>query len=100
LQSAAIRRHFLRKLASIEQRGQARYKALNVQSAQVTLGRLWRVRCLLPARQNLYDRLSGFGFKHHGDGVRFTPGKGWKHGKLRLSGVGSIQVSSPVAIFT
>jgi len=32
----------------------------------------------------------GFGFKTHGDGFRFTPGKGWRHGKLRLSGVGEM----------
>ena len=36
------------------------------------------------------DRFPGFGIKTHGDGFRFTPGKGWRHGKLRLSGVGEM----------
>lgn len=33
----------------------------------------------------------GFGFKKHGDGWRFTPGAEWRHGKLRLQGVGVIK---------
>ena len=33
----------------------------------------------------------GFGFKSHGDGWRFTPGADWKHGKLRLQGIGVIK---------
>jgi putative transposase len=37
------------------------------------------------------DRMPGFGFKSHGDGWRFTPGPDWKHGQLRLQGVGSMQ---------
>ena len=36
-------------------------------------------------------RYSGFGYKGHGDGWRFTPGPDWKHGKLRLLGVGIIK---------
>jgi putative transposase len=75
---------------------------LNAQSAQVTLKRVdlalnaffRRVReGETPGfpRFKLYDRFPGFGYKHHGDGFRFTPGKGWKHGKLRLSGVGTMQ---------
>ena len=36
-------------------------------------------------------RFSGFSFKSHGDGWRFTPTDGWKHGSLRLSGVGQIR---------
>lgn len=36
------------------------------------------------------SRFPGFSFKSHGDGWRFTPGKDWKHGTLRLSGVGHI----------
>jgi putative transposase len=78
------------------------YLALNAQSAQVTLKRVdlafdaffRRVReGETPGfpRFKLYDRFPGFGYKHHGDGFRFTPGKGWKHGKLRLSGVGTMQ---------
>ena len=34
---------------------------------------------------------SGFNFKSHGDGWRFTPEDGWRHGNLRLSGVGQIR---------
>ena len=37
------------------------------------------------------DRMPGFGFKGHGDGWRFTPGPDWKHGTLRLQGVGTMQ---------
>jgi putative transposase len=36
-------------------------------------------------------RFPGFGFKGHGDGWRFTPGADWRHGTLRLSGVGQIR---------
>ena len=36
-------------------------------------------------------RFSGFSFKSHGDGWRFTPEEGWRHGSLRLSGVGQIR---------
>ena len=36
-------------------------------------------------------RFSGFSFKTHGDGWRFTPEDGWRHGSLRLSGVGQIR---------
>lgn len=36
-------------------------------------------------------RFSGFSFKSHGDGWRFTHEDGWRHGSLRLSGVGQIR---------
>jgi putative transposase len=36
------------------------------------------------------DRFPGWGYKTHGDGFRFTPGADWHHGRLRLSGVGTI----------
>lgn len=36
-------------------------------------------------------RFPGFSFKGHGDGWRFTPGADWRHGSLRLSGVGQIR---------
>ena len=78
------------------------YRGLNAQSLQVTLKRLDR------AFQNFFrrvkagqtpgfprfkgrDRFPGFGFKHHGDGFRFTPGIGWRHGSLRLSGIGEMR---------
>jgi len=78
------------------------YRALNAQSAQVTLKRLdlafgaffRRVRKgeKHPGfpRFKSYDRFSGFGFSTHGNGFRFTPGPNWRHGKLRLSGIGMI----------
>ncbi len=37
------------------------------------------------------DRMPGFGYKSHGDGWRFTPGANWKHGTLRLQGIGHIK---------
>lgn len=36
-------------------------------------------------------RFPGFSFKSHGDGWRFTPEDDWKHGSLRLSGIGQIR---------
>ena len=36
------------------------------------------------------DRFPGFSFKGHGDGWRFTPEDNWKHGTLKLSGIGHI----------
>lgn len=38
-----------------------------------------------------FDAFPGFGFKSHGDGWRFTPGADWKHGKLRLQGMGVVK---------
>lgn len=38
------------------------------------------------------DRYPGWGYKEHGNGFRFEPGDGWKHGWLKLSGIGRIQV--------
>lgn len=35
-------------------------------------------------------RFPGMSFKSHGDGWRFTPAENWRHGSLRLSGVGQI----------
>lgn len=78
-----------------------RYAALNAQSAQVTLHRLHLAfaaffrRCEKAEtpgfpRFKAFDRFSGWGYKTHGDGFRFTPGDGNKHGRLRLSGVGTI----------
>jgi putative transposase len=56
------------------------YLAVNAQSAQS--------HACFKAK----DRFPGFGFKTHGDGFGFAPGKGWRHGKLRLSGVGEMRV--------
>ncbi len=80
-----------------------RYAALNAQSAQVTLQRLHLAfaaffrRCKkgeTPGfpRFRSFDRFSGWGYKTHGDGFRFTPGDGNRHGKLRLSGIGTVSV--------
>jgi putative transposase len=37
------------------------------------------------------SRFPGFSFKSHGDGWRFKPGTDWRHGTLRLSGIGHIK---------
>lgn len=36
-------------------------------------------------------RYPGFSIKGHGDGWRFAPGSDWRHGALRLSGVGHVK---------
>ncbi|MHB8178166.1 MAG: RNA-guided endonuclease InsQ/TnpB family protein [Vulcanimicrobiaceae bacterium] len=80
-----------------------RYAALNAQAAQVTLQRLHLAfgaffrRCKkgeTPGfpRFKAFDRFSGWGYKTHGDGFRFVPGAGNRHGRLRLSGIGIIPV--------
>jgi putative transposase len=77
------------------------YLGMNAQSLQVTLKRLdlafraffRRVRAGgTPGfpRYKGRDRFPGFGFKSHGDGFRFAPGASWRHGRLRLSGVGEM----------
>ncbi len=83
------------------------FLAVNAQSAQVTLKRLdlaFRAffrRCRsgeTPGfpRFRSRDRFPGFGFKTHGDGFRFTPRDGWRHGKLRLSGIGEMTARGEV----
>jgi putative transposase len=49
-------------------------------------------------RYKSLQRMPGFGYKGHGDGWRFTPAIGerrgrecWKHGTLRLQGVGCVK---------
>lgn len=37
------------------------------------------------------SRFPGFSFKSHGDGWRFTSGADWRHGTLRLSGIGHLR---------
>lgn len=75
------------------------YAQLNAQSCQVTLKRLdlafqhffRRVKTgEKPGfpRFKAYRRYPGWGYKTHGDGWRFMPGDGMRHGHLRLSGVG------------
>jgi putative transposase len=77
------------------------YAAINAQSGQVTLKRLQRAFENFFRRVKAGDtpgyprfkakhRFSGWGYKTHGDGFRFISGKNWRHGKLRLSGVGTI----------
>src|SRR5450631_3045370 len=87
------------------------YAAINAQSSQVTLKRLdlafaaffRRVKTgQTPGfpRFKAFDRFSGWGYKSHGDGFRFTPGNGTvsrlkdgkRHGLLKLSGIGTIKV--------
>ena len=78
------------------------YKNLNAQSSQVTLKRLElaykrffdRVKKGQKAgfpRFKAIDRYKGWGYATHGDGWRFTAGKGFINGTLRLSGVGHLQ---------
>ena len=79
------------------------FATLNCSSQQVTLRRLdkafkaffERVKTKGAAagfpRFKGLARFPGFGFKSHGDGWRFTPGAEWRHGKLRLQGVGTIK---------
>lgn len=77
------------------------FLAVNAQSAQVTLKRLdlafraffRRVKAgQTPGfpRFKSRERFHGFGFKQHGQGFRLTPREGWRHGKLRLSGIGEM----------
>jgi putative transposase len=78
------------------------YLGLNAQSLQVTLKRLdlafghffRRVKAgETPGfpRFKGRDRFPGFGFKTHGDGFKFEPGANWRHGRLRLSGIGTMR---------
>jgi putative transposase len=87
---------------TIIRRAHPEYLALNAQSAQVTLKRLDEAFKHFFRRAKQGDtpgfrrfknrgRFAGFGFKTHGDGFRFTPGDNWRHGHLRLTGVGTIQ---------
>jgi putative transposase len=82
-------------------RDHAAYRALNAQSAQVTLKRVDLAFAAFfrrvkegkkpgPPRFKPYNRFPSFGFKHHGDGFRFTPGPNWRNGKLRLSGISTM----------
>lgn len=79
------------------------YLGLNAQSLQVTLKRLdlafaaffRRVRDgeAEPGypRFKSRDRFPGWGYKTHGDGFKFEPSAGWRHGTLRLSGIGTVR---------
>jgi putative transposase len=79
------------------------YLTVNAQSLQVTLKRLDEAfqhffrRVKEGAEEPGFprykgkDRFPGFGFKTHGDGFKFTPGSNWRHGKLRLTGIGTIK---------
>ena len=79
------------------------YLAINAQSAQVTLKRLDKAFAAFFQRVKDGEeepgfprfkskhRFPGFGFKTHGDGFKFVPGDNWKHGRLRLTGIGTMQ---------
>jgi putative transposase len=90
------------KSITVIRREDTAYLALNAQSLQVTLKRLdlafGHVFRRMKAgetpgfpRFKGRDRFPGFGFKSHGDGFKFEPGEGWRHGKLRLSGIGTMR---------
>ena len=78
------------------------WATMNCSSQQITLRRLnkafvaffRRVRAGqtpgFPRFKSIH-RMPGFGYKSHGDGWRFTPGKDWKHGTLRLQGIGMVK---------
>ena len=79
------------------------YAGLNAQSSQVTLKRLdLAYRAFFRRaksgetpgfpRFKSFDRFSGWGYKTHGDGFRFTSGNGNDHGSLRLSGIGTVSL--------
>ena len=89
------------KSLTIIRRENPEYLAVNAQSAQVTLKRLDEAfrhffrrakKGETPGfpRFKSRDRFPGFGFKTHGDGFRFTHGDNWRHGRLRLSGIGTM----------
>jgi len=77
------------------------FRRVNAQSEQVTLKRLdlafaaFLRRCKqgeMPGfpRFRSINRFSGWGYKSHGVGFRFVPGDGSIHGRLRISGIGTI----------
>lgn len=80
------------------------YAALNAQSAQVTLKRVdlafkaffrraqARNGTAGYPRFKALRRFSGWGYKSHGDGWRLLPGTRMRHGRLRLSGVGTVKI--------
>jgi putative transposase len=79
------------------------YAGLNAQSSQVTLKRLDLAYQAFFRRAKSgqtpgfprfksFDRFSGWGYKTHGDGFRFTSGNGNDHGSLRLSGIGTVSL--------
>lgn len=76
--------------------------AANCSSQQMTLRRLDRAFAAFFRRVKAGQtpgfprfkslaRYPGFSFKSHGDGWRFTPGDDWRHGSLRLAGVGQLR---------
>ncbi len=79
------------------------YCAINAQSLQVTLKRVHKAydaffrRCKAGKKGGFprfksKKRFTGWGYKAHGDGFKFAPGRNWKHGVLRISGVGDVKV--------
>lgn len=79
------------------------FGSINAQSCQVTLKRLdlafqhffRRVKKGEKAgfpRFKSHARFKGWGYKTHGDGWRLSSGEKNKHGRLRVSGVGSIKI--------
>lgn len=91
-----------KSLTSVREQLPEDWAWMNCSSQQVTLRRLNKAfqaffsRCKkgdtpgFPRFKSL-SRMSGFGYKSHGDGWRFTPGANWRHGTLRLMEVGHIK---------
>src|SRR5450631_1405257 len=79
------------------------YAGLNAQSSQVTLKRLDLAYQAFFRRAKSgqtpgfprfksFGRFSGWGYKTHGDGFRFTSGDGTGHRVVRLSGIGEVKL--------
>ncbi len=79
------------------------YRSVNAQSLQVTLKRVDEAYRHFFRRVKLgqtpgfprfrsKERFSGWGYKSHGDGWTLKPGEGYRHGRLRLSGIGTIKI--------
>lgn len=91
------------KSLTVIRREDLTYRGLNAQSLQVTLQRLDRAfqsffrRVKERSEEPGYprfkgrDRYPGWGYKEHGQGFRFVPATNWRHGKLRLFGIGTLQ---------
>ncbi|EPX84745.1 RNA-guided endonuclease InsQ/TnpB family protein [Salipiger mucosus] len=93
-----------KSLTQIRQQDPLGYGAINAQALQGTLKRLDEAfqhffRRVKEGREapgfprfKAGRRFKGWTYKAHGDGWRVFPGADWKHGRLRLSGIGTMQI--------
>ncbi len=86
-----------RQLAEVR-RELPEYRNLSVNSLRTTLNRIdWAFKAFFRRvkagdkpgfpRFRSVERFPGFGLKQHGNGWKFTPGEGWRHGQLYVKGV-------------